>query len=425
MAQNNFLDVIDILNRDKIISTIIEEVIISTSQNGSATIALDGCWGSGKSYILQKLQPLLKQQMMVFTYNCWEHSYYSDPLFAILSALYENIYQYNEFKDAANKISTAFQRFMLFTNGVIENVSGADFSILTQANADPDIIKCQTTNAIIKKLRRQLAKMAKKKPIVILVDELDRCLPAYAISVLERIYLLCNNIPNIVVLMAMDKSQLDTSIKQIFGSININNYLKKFIDLTIPLDKGNVSKMIFSKYEYFSLFTIEDKYINKLMELINALFNDVDIRTQEKTLKKAHRIHSHIARARRHHLSLLAFELITTFISVQKEGIITPQDIRCFENVARISNPPPKNSSINFFNTLVSHNEIVPLTSPDNITKIILRDNSLDITLWLFFKVLNTKVEKLKEYYIIFDEKNYDDEVAVAKQFFDYLQTIK
>lgn len=40
-----------------------------------------------------------------------------------------------------------------------------------------------------------------------MVDELDRCLPSYAIKVLERIHHVFNELENVVVIIAMEKNK--------------------------------------------------------------------------------------------------------------------------------------------------------------------------------------------------------------------------
>jgi hypothetical protein len=52
---------------------------------------------------------------------------------------------------------------------------------------------------------------------VLIVDELDRCLPSYAIKVLERIHHVFNELENVVVIIAMEKKQMSNSLHQIYG----------------------------------------------------------------------------------------------------------------------------------------------------------------------------------------------------------------
>ena len=58
--------------------------------------------------------------------------------------------------------------------------------------------------------------MAEDKPIIVVVDELDRCVPEYAVKVLERLHHLFENQPNIIVLLAYDGQKLNHVIKNIW-----------------------------------------------------------------------------------------------------------------------------------------------------------------------------------------------------------------
>ena len=72
-----------------------------------------------------------------------------------------------------------------------------------------------------------LQELAEKYTVVIIVDELDRCLPEYAIKILERLHHLTENNNNTIMIIAVDKKQLMSSVKQIFGFESPEKYLEK------------------------------------------------------------------------------------------------------------------------------------------------------------------------------------------------------
>jgi len=75
----------------------------------------------------------------------------------------------------------------------------------------------------------------KKLPVVIFVDELDRCRPLYAIELLERIKHLFN-VESAVFVVAMDKKQLGISLGAVYGQgFNSTEYLRRFFDLELRL----------------------------------------------------------------------------------------------------------------------------------------------------------------------------------------------
>ena len=142
---------------------------------------------------------------------------------------------------------------------------------------------------VIKKLADVLEKIAEEYTIVFLVDELDRCMPAYAIKVLERLHHLTEGKANIITIIALDKDKLQYSIKQIFGFDEPEKYLEKFISFEVKLDYGKVSEAITAKHDdYIALFDKEKfPFSDSVEECWQALFKDVDVRTQEQLVKKA------------------------------------------------------------------------------------------------------------------------------------------
>ena len=86
----------------------------------------------------------------------------------------------------------------------------------------------------IETVRKKLQEIAEERTIVLFVDELDRCIPQYAIKVLERLHHIFYGLDNVVVAMAIDRKQLEHSVEGMFGgrkdesSIDIEKYLKKF-----------------------------------------------------------------------------------------------------------------------------------------------------------------------------------------------------
>ena len=81
-------------------------------------------------------------------------------------------------------------------------------------------------------------KSKKNCPVVVVIDELDRCRPLYAIELLEVAKHLFS-VENIVFVLAINLRELGHSIKAVYGSdFDSHEYLERFIDITIPLPKA-------------------------------------------------------------------------------------------------------------------------------------------------------------------------------------------
>lgn len=84
----------------------------------------------------------------------------------------------------------------------------------------------------------------KQLPLFVLVDELDRCRPSYAISLLERVKHLFE-IDNVVFLIATDTRQLRHSIKAVYGSeFEGERYLKRFFDRTYQFPEPRLADLV-------------------------------------------------------------------------------------------------------------------------------------------------------------------------------------
>lgn len=100
-----------------------------------------------------------------------------------------------------------------------------------------------TEQKSVEGFRQILAEFARKrfeesgKPVVILVDELDRCRPAFAVALLERIKHFFE-VPHLVFVLLMNRDQLEKAICGVYGpETDAAAYLGKFLHLSLALPK--------------------------------------------------------------------------------------------------------------------------------------------------------------------------------------------
>ena len=219
---NTNIDEIDILGRDEFIDNC--KLLINTVFNTtkSAFIMIDGEWGVGKTFLMNILDKKLKDDYSIIKYNCWENSYYSDPLEAILSVMLDYIEKGSLWSKANKEKIKALSMLALnlLTFGGIEILNKAVDETKYYVNQNDKNIY-----TIIQEVKDYINLNEEK--IVILVDEIDRCLPEYGVKTLERLYLLFKDAPNIVIVIANDKSKMEISIQNVFGYKSIDNYLEK------------------------------------------------------------------------------------------------------------------------------------------------------------------------------------------------------
>lgn len=312
---------IDILNRTEFVDQLIH-LIENISNNKSATcFALDGPWGCGKSFVLDMLEEKLDvwqseetydNKYFIIRYNSWKYDYYEEPLVALVTSMISAIDQKTGFLSEKQKSEVL---------GVLKaaaNLAGEAANTILKAKLGIDLLKWETMiqegkeagakayeaehqydnytnfNKGLIQLKDTLHKLSKDFTIILLVDELDRCIPEYAIKVLERLHHLTDDISNIITVIATDKNRLATGIKQIFGYDDPDKYLEKFINFTVSLDCGIISSQITDKYsDYINLF---DKDIlpfpESIEECLGAIFKNIDMRTQEHIMQKVALVHN-------------------------------------------------------------------------------------------------------------------------------------
>ncbi len=103
----------------------------------------------------------------------------------------------------------------------------------------------------LKRLKDFLCSWASQqdKPIVVIIDELDRCRPDYSVKTLEILKHFFD-IPGFVFILALDEEQLKNSVKTLFGTENFDEYKRKFINnsfLLPPPDKIKFTDYLYEK----------------------------------------------------------------------------------------------------------------------------------------------------------------------------------
>lgn len=337
------MDKLDILNRDAFVKQVIK-LLENISDNKSTTcFAIDGEWGTGKSFVLDMLEEQLNgpysEKYFVVRYNSWKYDYYEEPLIAIVSSIIVEIEEkVNIFPDSQEKqeilgmFKAAGASLLSMANTAFKAQTGLDIQ-----GAYETVIKGEKEgaakyekehaydtylgfNKVIDKLSALIQEIANDYTVVIIVDELDRCIPEYAIKVMERLHHLTEGKSNIITIIAIDKKQLECSIRHLFGFAEDNKYLKKFINFEIKLDKGKMSENILEKYDdYLELFDKDIfQFADSVEEYLLELFNDIDIRTQEQIVNKALVAHK-LMFADKKDYSFMCMELLTiVMISVYK-----------------------------------------------------------------------------------------------------------
>ncbi len=332
---------IDLLNREYFIENVVKVVNQLSDIRKGCCFSIEGSWGIGKTFVIENIEEKLKEiqlektnddRYFVFHYNCWQHDYYEEPAVAIISAMLASINEDEDLinEDADNFVKAGYgfakEKFKEIAGLYIENKIGINLISLADdinskkqkaEKAEWEFDKMFNFSQTIEKVRKELQEIAKERTIVLFVDELDRCIPQYAIKVLERLHHIFYGLENIVVVLAIDRGQLEHSVEEMFGmkkddsSIDVEKYLKKFIDFSLVLDNGTMNASYWEKYDfYFNKFIVESNYdIEEINFILPKLFKGTDIRKLEKIIEKVSMVHSLIC-SKEMDISLLVFEIM-------------------------------------------------------------------------------------------------------------------
>lgn len=176
----------------------------------------------------------------------------------------------------------------------------------------------------MKKTVKGLSKIANKKNIILLIDELDRCLPEYAVKVLERMHHITQSVQNLQIIYSIDKEQIEETVRKIYGpKVNTNDYLKKFYSFGFNLYSGFLNENFIKKYEklfnnFDFLFT--DNF-NKEKAFITIL-SEINMRERENIIQKIELINSILNKKNETwDISILYVELFLTFCMAKEINI--------------------------------------------------------------------------------------------------------
>ncbi len=277
-AENPWED--DKLGREEcanILTTIVDD------QQTALTISINGEWGSGKTFMLKRwCQDLENNGYIAIYFNAWEDDFIEDPLVAIFGQLWRTFENNKSCKDATNKLEEISSKIhhllvtnwkligMNVTNDLIKHSTGVDFKSAAMGTETSSIFQEYMKMARIRNEVQSLLyefinavynrnvgnannqeSAPAKKPLVFIVDELDRCRPTFAIEVLERIKHLFN-IDHLIFVFGIDRIQLGNVIKSVYGNIDVENYLHRFIDLDFQLPPASHKQfidMLWKQYE--------------------------------------------------------------------------------------------------------------------------------------------------------------------------------
>lgn len=248
-------DILDRAETGKVLSELVDEI------EDPMVIALNGAWGCGKSFFLKCWVGAHSVEnggaATTVYFDAFAHDYLDDPLVAITGVIGDRFKSdaqsskiWASAKTAAAKLWRPAMRIGLAvgTAGASE-VAGAIVDAGLAAGSDE---LRQASEAFWRKedgkraamgqfrsalsaVTAQSAGEAAPRKIVVVIDELDRCRPDYALAVLEVIKHFFAE-PNVHFVLGVNLDELQNSVRSRYGiGVDADLYLQKFITLSMEL----------------------------------------------------------------------------------------------------------------------------------------------------------------------------------------------
>lgn len=247
--------------------------------DGQFVMNLDDSWGAGKTVFLKQLEYIanhkehdesiegissdeivdFKEHIEVVYYNAWEHDLYNTPLESLLYNLLMYFANIDNEKMQGEKVRKDVTKVlknmgMIGIGMTIKQIAGGIIEFMEEACTEKNPVSTITSIDKKRELINELVGIlleGSDKRILIIIDELDRCKPTYAVEMLEIIKHFFNE-SNIIFMFGSNKKELSETIKKQYGN-NFDGfkYLNRFFDFEFKLPKVDLKKYIETKYQCF------------------------------------------------------------------------------------------------------------------------------------------------------------------------------
>lgn len=280
----------DVLDRNAELNSFCH--LLST-QNSMNSIALDGRWGSGKTFFVKQcallinaknslsnldkdiaesilkvakqsnsFEGLTDNNLLAIYFDAWENDSNEDPVLALIYQIVQQLDLKTNGFDLNHLAHVLCAIVDVITDRPISNA----ISSLKECDFLYVIHKHEDLETIIKKFFDEVL-FEKAGQLIIFVDELDRCRPSYAVQLLERIEHYFIN-ERITFVFSVNLEQLQHTIKNFYGNdFDACRYLDRFFDLRLSLPPINTTKY------YNSLNLSNNVEIDRVLMRIQQTFN--------------------------------------------------------------------------------------------------------------------------------------------------------
>ncbi|MBF6099339.1 hypothetical protein IU510_14760 [Nocardia cyriacigeorgica] len=254
---------VDLLSFDAIAETVVDAVFDDALD--PVAIGVSGAWGSGKTTVLELVKSRIEQdsgngtsKVLVIPVDPWRFDPLAGPkeslITAILVALQNEIKESEDTGGQAIKLVKRLAKRINWSKAIQMAASTAITLQLPSLNDLPDLINDGEPDSVneprgMDQFREEFEELLQSKAlahisrVVVLVDDLDRCLPPTVVQSLEAIRLFLSS-KGMSFVIAADEKRVAEAIQHHLGSTPERGngeetvaelYLHKIVQTTIPL----------------------------------------------------------------------------------------------------------------------------------------------------------------------------------------------
>ncbi len=332
---------LDLLDRQEFVDRLLTIAEALSDNRKNACYAVNGDWGVGKSFVLDMFEEQAKEigvegqelsRYLIFRYNCWEYDYYDEPLIAIVASILDQIEENVDLlpekikeriiaalkligkgllKKAVNAMSDKTGIDIEETIEVLKAGGEAAERKIKESHNYDQYFNFKKT---LKELKKAIADLSANQTVILIVDELDRCLPEYTIKVLERLHHLSEGLDNVQVILSIDVGQLEHVVRQIYGEkTDAKKYLRKFIQFELGLNEGIIKDHFeerFNRYTHFFELKSPTTRRDDVAEFQRIIFSGQDMRNRISIIDRCELIHSFLIEEGTVDFSYMCMELL-------------------------------------------------------------------------------------------------------------------
>ena len=334
----------DEFNRKPIAENIIR---LLTSDIDLSPMVIDGGWGTGKTEFCKKLIRLMQEQHRDYQpvyIDAFRSDHSGEPLLALLAEIIKTCTPEDTDEQPSEQRKNITRKVAKAAGFVMKTVAKAavghvlkqntddlaeEFQQIMNGDQDADSLAETVTDAAVtiashtidatveallkeqieaeknlETLKACLTELAADKPIILFIDELDRCRPDYAVDMLEVIKHVFD-IENVKVVLVTNTKQLRAVINHRYGAeVDAQKYLDKFLKYSFALpdkivDQSEEGRALVSVHYFERL--IKDSGIGgvlisgyRVMECINEMIrrNNLSLRETERLVRFLEIYHS-------------------------------------------------------------------------------------------------------------------------------------